>query len=75
MPFTDEDSAIAAIAALSELSPEQENAQSNINAILSAREEESSLDIHALFELYNILYFRSRLLPQVEVSWSARLTL
>jgi hypothetical protein len=73
MSLTDEDTAIAAITSLSELSDEQKTAHSQINDILS--DTNPFVDIHQLFGLYNILYFRSLLVPRVEVTWSARLTL
>jgi hypothetical protein len=75
MPITDEEAAVKAINALSKLSPKQEAAKSEIATILSSGGGESFVDIQELFKLYNVLYFRSLLLPQVEVSWSSRLTL
>ncbi|TKA33773.1 hypothetical protein B0A50_00609 [Salinomyces thailandicus] len=71
--MTDEDAALQAIATLDPLSEQQEEAKAEINLILSS--EDPFIDIHELFQLYNVLYFRSLLLPRVEVSWSARLTL
>lgn len=73
MPVTDEESAIQAIATLNELSDQQKDAKAKINTTLTSNEP--FIDIHELFSLYNILYFRSLLLPRVEASWSARLTL
>ncbi|KAI4707712.1 hypothetical protein J4E89_007340 [Alternaria sp. Ai002NY15] len=73
MPVTDEDAALAAVATLQPLSPEQDDALKSINAILN--NGEPFVDIHELFALYNILYFRKLLLPRVEVIWSPRLTL
>lgn len=73
MVLTDEDSALLAIIALDPLSDEQREAQAEIKTILASHDP--IVDIHELFQLYNILYFRSLLLPRVEVSWSARLTL
>lgn len=73
MPITDEDAAIEAITSLDSLSDDQQDAKDKIDSIISSTEP--FIDIHALFALYNILYFRSLLLPRVEVSWSHRLTL
>lgn len=73
MVTTDEDAAIQAIATLSSPSQEQKTAQTSIQATLSSNDP--FIDIHALFAHYNTLYFRSLLLPRVEVSWSPRLTL
>ena len=75
MPLTDEEAAIAAIASLNSLSAEQESAQSEITKLQPSKGEECFTDIHELFRLFNVLYFRKLLLPQVEVSWSTRLTL
>lgn len=72
---TDEDAALAAIATLNDLSKEQQQAQAEINAIVHQEDSSPFVDIHGLFSLYNTLYFRALLLPRVEVSWSARLTL
>lgn len=74
-PTTDEDAALAAISTLAELSTQQKDAQEKINAILHLDGDSPFVDIHELFGLYNILYFRSLLLPRVEVLWSTRLTL
>lgn len=73
MPITDEEAALLAIATLDPLSKEQHEAKDRIDSILAT--EDPFIDIHELFGLYNTLYFRSLLLPRVEVSWSARLTL
>jgi hypothetical protein len=73
MPVTDQDAALAAVATLETLSPEQEDALKKINAIL--HNGEPFVDIHELFALFDILYFRKLLLPRVEVVWSPRLTL
>ncbi|KAI6836167.1 hypothetical protein KC340_g5303 [Hortaea werneckii] len=73
MPLTDEDAALQAISTLDPLSKEQHEAKEKMDAILST--EDPFIDIYELFALYNILYFRSLLLPRVEVSWSNRLTL
>lgn len=73
MPVTDEDAALAAFSALDPLSEEQQDAKTKIDQIIAS--EAPFIDIHELFPLYNILYFRSLLLPRVEVCWSARLTL
>lgn len=70
---TDEGAALHAIATLEQLSAEQQHALHAINAIVC--DGEPFVDIHALFGYYNILYFRSLLLPRVQVLWSPRLTL
>lgn len=73
MPVTDEDAAIEAIEFLASPSKEQDDARSQIKTLLVS--DDPFIDIHELFKLYNTLYFRSLLLPRVEVSWSPRLTL
>lgn len=73
MRVTDEDAAIAAITTLHSLSADQEAARAGIEQVLL--NEDPFVDIQALFVLYNTLYFRSLLVPRVEVSWSKRLTL
>ncbi|KAF2162509.1 hypothetical protein M409DRAFT_27133 [Zasmidium cellare ATCC 36951] len=73
MPFTDEDAALEAITQLAALSSGQEEAKAKIDSILAT--DDPFVDIHELFGLYNTLYFRTLLVPRVEVSWSARLTL
>jgi len=73
MGVTDEESALAAIATLDPLSPAQIVAKADIALVLASNEP--FIDIHHLLSLYNIVYFRSLLLPQVEASWSSRLTL
>ncbi|OCK86410.1 hypothetical protein K432DRAFT_376728 [Lepidopterella palustris CBS 459.81] len=75
MPLTDEDAALQAIATLNILSEEQKAAQASIQRILHGKGADPFVNIHELFGHYNILYFRSLLLPRVEVSWSTRLTL
>jgi hypothetical protein len=75
MPLSDEDAANAAITTLSQLSTEQQAAHVQIQKIVHDEEANPHIDIHQLFALYNVLYFRSLLLPRVEVSWSQRLTL
>jgi hypothetical protein len=77
MPLTDEEAALLSIATFceQELSPEQEAAKLCINEILHGEGADPFVDIHELFKLYNVLYFRNLLGPQVEVSWSPRLTL
>jgi hypothetical protein len=75
MPVSDEDAAVMAIAKLVKLTPEQQSAKSNIELLLKTGDDDSFVDIHELFGLFNILYFRSLLVPRVEVSWSNRLTL
>ena len=72
---TDEDAALAAIATLNDLSKEQQESQAQIVSLLHQDQSTPFVDIHELFKLYNVLYFRSLLLPRVEVSWSPRLTL
>ena len=73
MPLTDEEAALQAISSLDPLSENQQAARASIDSIL--RSDDPYVDVHKLFELYNVLYFRSLLLPRVEVSWSSRLTL
>jgi len=73
MPVTDEDAALTAITTLHDPSPEQYYAKAEVESILAS--DDPFIDIHRLFALYNTLYFRSLLLPRVEVSWSSRLTL
>lgn len=73
MPLTDEDSAVQAIACLADTTDKQRNAKAKIDDLLAT--DNPFIDIHELFALYNVLYFRSILLPRVEVSWSPRLTL
>lgn len=74
-PLTDEGAAIAAIATLTPWSNEQKAAHDQIQAIIQDEKKHPVVDIHQMFGLYNTLYFRSLLLPRVEVSWSSRLTL
>jgi len=69
----DEKSAYDAITGFDELSEEQKAAQSEINKILA--NNEPFVDINELFGHYNVLYFRSLLLPRVDVLWSSKLTL
>jgi hypothetical protein len=71
--MTDEEAALEAIATLAAPTDEQQKCQTEIAAIVSS--DDPFIDTHELFRLYNILYFRSLLLPRVEVSWSSRLTL
>jgi hypothetical protein len=71
--LTDEDTALQAIAALEDLTDEQRAALDSINAIIN--NGEPFVDVHELFALYNVLYFRKLLVPRVEVIWSPRLTL
>lgn len=73
MPVTDEDAALAAIATLESLSAEQQEALQAINTTI--RNGEPFVDVHELFAYYNVLYFRTLLVPRVEVLWSPRLTL
>jgi hypothetical protein len=74
MPPTDEECAANAIAALADLSPAQRQAKSRIDAILASGDQDSHVDIHELFGLFDALYFESRL-SAVELHWSTRLTL
>ncbi|KAF2094501.1 hypothetical protein NA57DRAFT_46496 [Rhizodiscina lignyota] len=73
MAFTDEEAALLAISTLHEPSDEQLLSQAKIASLLAS--DDPFIDIHELFGLYNVLYFRGLLLPRVEVLWSARLTL
>jgi fucose 4-O-acetylase-like acetyltransferase len=73
MATTDKDAALQAIATLADLSLEQKEATKAINTLL--HNGEPFVDVHALFEHYNVLYFRKLLSPRVEVLWSPRLTL
>jgi hypothetical protein len=75
MPQSDEVAAAVAISSIAELKDAQKDAQTKIDAILKSGDEDSFVDVHELFDLYNTLYFRSLLIPRVEVSWSPRLTL
>lgn len=70
---TDEDAALHALASLHALSVDQQHALDAVNAILA--DGEPFVDVHHLFRLYDVLYFRALLLPRVEVLWSPRLTL
>ncbi|KAI2487907.1 SprT multi-domain protein [Pyrenophora tritici-repentis] len=73
MPATDLDAALAAIATLETLSDKQQRALSSIHVI--RRNGEPFVDVHDLFALYDVLYFRNLLLSRVQVIWSPRLTL
>jgi len=73
MPATDLDAALAAIATLETLSDGQQRALSSIQAI--RRNGEPFVDVHELFALFDVLYFRNLLLARVQVLWSPRLTL
>lgn len=73
MPMTDEDAALEAILQLASPIADQDEAKTKIETILAS--DDPFIDIHELISLYNTLYFRSLLLPRVEVSWSSRLTL
>jgi hypothetical protein len=73
MAITDEEAAALAIDSLDPLSNEQKKAKARIDSILNSTAP--FIDIHELFPLYNTLYFRSLILPRVEVSWSPHLTL
>lgn len=73
MAIADEDAAAQAIESLLSLSAEQNETALKLESTLKS--SDPFIDIHELFALYNILYFRSSLLPRVQVSWSPRLTL
>lgn len=73
MAATDLDAALAAIATLESLSDEQQRALSSIQLVRT--NGEPFVDVHELFALYDVLYFRKLLSPRVEVIWSPRLTL
>ena len=76
MAITDEEAALLAISSFASeenLSNDQQQAKSSIEQIIAS--EDSFVDIHGLFAHYNVLYFRSLLVPRIEVSWSPRLTL
>jgi len=73
MAITDAEAAAMAIGSLDPLSDEQQKAKSKVESITTSKDP--FIDIHELFALYNTLYFRTLLLPRVEVSWSSRLTL
>lgn len=73
MATPDEHAAAQAISALAASCKEHERAQQKITSILNC--DAPFIDIHELFALYDVLYFRSLLAPRVEVSWSSRLTL
>lgn len=73
MPITDEEAALQAIAALNELSAQQQGALCAITALIG--NGEPFVNIHELFSYYDKLYFLNLLVPRVEVIWSPRLTL
>ena len=76
MAITDEEIALQAIqsfASPDDLSKEQQDAKKRIDEI--TKSEDPFIDIYDLFKYCNVLYFRSLLVPRVEVSWSPRLTL
>lgn len=73
MVITDKDAATQTIETLLSLSTEQKEVASKLESVLKS--SDPFIDIHELFALYNTLYFRSLLLPRVQVSWSPRLTL
>ena len=73
MPPTDEEAAMEAITRLNEPTAERVAAQEKIERIRV--HHDPHVEIHELFGLYSTLYFRSLLLPRVEVLWSKRLTL
>jgi hypothetical protein len=75
MSVSDEEAAAQAITCLADLNKNQKQAKDEIDTLLEAGDEDSFVDIHDLFKLYNVLYFRELLVPRVEVSWSDRLTL
>ena len=73
MPTTEEDAALAAIATLDSLCDAQLHAQIAIQGALST--QDPFVDVHELFGHYSVLYFRSLLVPRVNVFWSPKLTL
>lgn len=76
MTVTDEEAALQAIASFVNqdgLSKEQQEAKFEINKVIAS--DDPFIDICELFANYNVLYFRSLLVPRIEVSWSPRLTL
>jgi len=75
MSLSDEEAAAQAITSLADLNEEQKDAKEKIDRLLKAGDEDSFVDVDELFKLYNVLYFRSLLLPRVQFSWSERLTL
>jgi hypothetical protein len=75
MPVTDEEAAATAIASFVSLSKAQEEACSEITAILASGNQDSFVDALHVFSLYDKLYFNSKLLSRAELSWSPRLTL
>jgi hypothetical protein len=72
---SDEDAALQATSSLDSPSAAQQTAMSQIDLLLRADDGNPFVDIHELFPLYDVLYFRGRLSGNVEVSWSKRLTL
>lgn len=75
MRVTDEEAAAKVVATFVTLSKDQEEAYTEITAILASGNEDSIVDAHHLFGLYDKLYFNSKLRGRAELSWSPRLTL
>ncbi|KXT10353.1 hypothetical protein AC579_9149 [Pseudocercospora musae] len=73
MPAADEDGALQAITDFTSTIQEQLDTTAKLDQILAS--DDPFIDVHELFGLYDILYFRSLLKPSVDVSWSRRLTL
>ncbi|KAL1646855.1 hypothetical protein SLS58_002990 [Diplodia intermedia] len=72
-PLTDDAAAALAIHALDALTPDQRVAQADLARIL--HHDETFVDVHELFALFDTLYFGATLRARVDVSWSSRLTL
>ncbi|KAI9787125.1 MAG: hypothetical protein M1839_003360 [Geoglossum umbratile] len=72
---TDEDAAQQVTASLDTPSEAQQSAKAQIDRVLREDDGNPFVDIHELFPLYDVLYFRGRLAGNVEISWSKRLTL
>ncbi|KAF2667516.1 hypothetical protein BT63DRAFT_294081 [Microthyrium microscopicum] len=75
MPMTEEQATTAALSAITNPSPAQIAAATEVALILASGTDDSFIDVHQLFALYNALYFRSLLMARVELTWSPRLTL
>ena len=76
MAITDEEAAVQAIstfASQDDFSSEQQQAKDRIEELISS--DDPFIDIDTLFGYYNVLYFRSLLVPRIEVSWSPYLKL
>ncbi|KAF2088956.1 hypothetical protein K490DRAFT_72620 [Saccharata proteae CBS 121410] len=75
MPLTDQEAAHQAIASFDALSEEQLAAQTVIIRLLHSDDASPFVDVHELFRLFDVLYFKQLLMERVEVSWSERMTL